>query len=161
MSDFCQENGLMILNTLFKQHPRRLYTWLSPDGSHRNEIDYILVQKRWRSSFTSPKTYPEADCGSDHQLFVSTMEIKLPRKPVRFDLTKLDDAYRVEVKNKFQKLIELDPEATPDELWQDIKFSTQQRKTSPNVRTKEDPGCQKRYLPLLIEERGQRKRIGK
>ena len=29
---FCQENALVIANTLFQQHKRRLYTWTSPDG---------------------------------------------------------------------------------------------------------------------------------
>ena len=32
--EFCQENGLVIANTLFQQHKRRLYTWTSPDGQH-------------------------------------------------------------------------------------------------------------------------------
>ena len=32
--EFCQENALVIANTLFKQHKRRLYTWTSPDGQH-------------------------------------------------------------------------------------------------------------------------------
>ena len=32
--DFCQENSLVIANTLFQQHKRRLYTWTSPDGQH-------------------------------------------------------------------------------------------------------------------------------
>ena len=40
--DFYQENALVIANTLFQQHKRRLYTWTSPDGQHRNQIDYIL-----------------------------------------------------------------------------------------------------------------------
>ena len=40
--DFCQENILIIANTLFQQHKRRLSTWTSPDGQHRNQIDYIL-----------------------------------------------------------------------------------------------------------------------
>ena len=39
--EFCQENALVIANTLF-QHKRRLYTWTSPDGQHCNQIDYIL-----------------------------------------------------------------------------------------------------------------------
>ena len=30
--EFCQENALVIANTLFQQHTRRLYTWTSPDG---------------------------------------------------------------------------------------------------------------------------------
>ena len=32
--EFCQENALVIANTLFLQHKRRLYTWTSPDGQH-------------------------------------------------------------------------------------------------------------------------------
>ena len=32
--EFCQENALVIANTLFQQHKRRLYTWMSPDGQH-------------------------------------------------------------------------------------------------------------------------------
>ena len=40
--EFCQENALVIANTLLQQHKRRLYTWISPDGQHWNQIDYIL-----------------------------------------------------------------------------------------------------------------------
>ena len=43
---FCQENALVIANTLFQQHKRRLYTWTSPDGQHRNQIGYILCSQR-------------------------------------------------------------------------------------------------------------------
>ena len=32
--EFCQENVLVIANTLFQHHKRRLYTWTSPDGQH-------------------------------------------------------------------------------------------------------------------------------
>ena len=32
--EFCQENALVIENTLFQQHKKRLYTWTSPDGQH-------------------------------------------------------------------------------------------------------------------------------
>ena len=34
--EFCQENALVIANTLFQQQKRRLYTWTSPDGQHQN-----------------------------------------------------------------------------------------------------------------------------
>ena len=44
--EFCQENALVIGNTLFQQHKRRLYTWTSPDGQHRNRIDYVLCSQR-------------------------------------------------------------------------------------------------------------------
>ena len=52
---FCQENTLVIANTLFQQHKRRLYTWTSPDGQHQNQIDYILCSQRWRSSNSQQK----------------------------------------------------------------------------------------------------------
>ena len=34
LTEFCQENALVIANTLFQQHKRRLYSWTSPDGQH-------------------------------------------------------------------------------------------------------------------------------
>ena len=61
--EFCQENALVIANTLFQQHKRRLYTWTSPDGQHQNQIDYILCSQRWKSSIQSAETRPGADCG--------------------------------------------------------------------------------------------------
>ena len=32
--EFCQDNALVIANTLFQQHKRKLYTWTSPDGQY-------------------------------------------------------------------------------------------------------------------------------
>ena len=46
LTEFCQENTLVIANSLFQQHKRRLYTWTSPDGQHQNQIDYILCSQR-------------------------------------------------------------------------------------------------------------------
>ena len=46
LTEFCQEHTLVIANTLFQQHNRRLYTWTSPDGQYRNQIDYILCSQR-------------------------------------------------------------------------------------------------------------------
>ena len=50
LTEFCQENTLIIANTFFQQHKRRLYTWTSPDGQFQNQNDYILYSQRWRSS---------------------------------------------------------------------------------------------------------------
>ena len=47
--EFCQENTLVIANTLFQKHKRRLYIWTSPDGQQQNQIDYILCSRMWRS----------------------------------------------------------------------------------------------------------------
>ena len=40
--EFYQENALVIANTFFQQHKRRLYTWTLTDGQYRNQIDYIF-----------------------------------------------------------------------------------------------------------------------
>ena len=69
LTEFCQENTLVIANTLFQQHKRKCYTWTSPDGQYQNQIDYILCSQRWRSSIESPKARLGADCGSDNELF--------------------------------------------------------------------------------------------
>ena len=68
LTEFCQENALIIANTLFQQHKRRLYIWTSPDSQYRNQTDYILCSQRWRSYIQSAKTRPGADCGSDYEL---------------------------------------------------------------------------------------------
>ena len=42
LKEFCQKNALVIANTLFQQHKRRLYTWTSPDGQYQDQAYYIL-----------------------------------------------------------------------------------------------------------------------
>ena len=79
LTEFCQENTLVIANTLFQQHKRRLYTWTSPDGQYRDQTDYILCSQRWRSSIQSAETRPGADCGSDHELLIAKFRLKLKK----------------------------------------------------------------------------------
>ena len=54
---------------------KQLYTWTSPDGQHRNQIDYILCSQRWRSSIQSPKTRPGVDYGLDHELPIAKLDL--------------------------------------------------------------------------------------
>ena len=77
--DHRQENALVIANTLFQQHKTRLYTWTSPDGQHRNQIDYILCSQRWRSSLQSVKIRPGADYGTDHEILIAKFRLKLKK----------------------------------------------------------------------------------
>ena len=55
LTEFCQENALVIANTLFQQHKRRLYTWTSPDGQHQNKIDYIFAAKDGEALYSQQK----------------------------------------------------------------------------------------------------------
>ena len=77
---FCQENALVIANTLFQQHKRRLYTWTSPDGQYQNQIDYILCSQRWTSSIWSAKLSLGGDCGQDHEHLITKFRLKLRKK---------------------------------------------------------------------------------
>ena len=91
LTEFCQENILVIANTLFQQHKRWLYTWTSMDSQYQNQIYYILCSQRWRSSIQSVKTRPGADCGSDHELLIAKFRLKLKKvgkttRPFSYDL---------------------------------------------------------------------------
>ena len=116
-------------NTLFQQHERRLHTWTSPDGQHRNQIDYILCSQRWRSSIQSAKTRLGADCGSDHELLIAKFRLKLKKvgkttTPFRYDLNQIPYDYTVEVTNRFKGLDLTD--RVPDELWMEVRDIVQE-----------------------------------
>ena len=126
--EFCQENALVIANTLF-QHTRRLYTWTSPHGQYQSQIDYILCSQKWRSSVQSAKARPGADCGSDHELLIAKFRLKLKKvgkatRPFRYDLNQIPYDYSVEVSNKFKGLDLID--RVPDELWTEVRDIVQE-----------------------------------
>ena len=107
--EFCAENELTITNTLFKQPNRRLYTWTSPDGNSRNQIDYIICQRRWKSSVLSVKTRPGADCGTDHELLEAKLSVRFKKlkrqiKTIKLDLDDIPAEYAVAVSNRFDAL---------------------------------------------------------
>ena len=106
---FSRNHYTIIANTLFQQHKRRLYTWTSTGGQHRNQIDYILCSQRWRSSIQSAKTRLGVDCGSDHELLIAKFILKLKKvgkttRPFRYDLNQIPYDYTVEVRNRFKGL---------------------------------------------------------
>uniref|UniRef100_A0A8D2ISM3 Reverse transcriptase domain-containing protein n=1 Tax=Varanus komodoensis TaxID=61221 RepID=A0A8D2ISM3_VARKO len=130
--EFCQENTMVIANTLFQQPKRRVglvYTWTSPDGQHRNQIDYVLCSQRWRSSIQSVKTRSGADCGSDHELLVAKFRLKLKKvgkstRPLRYDLNHIPEEYTAEVTNRFKELDQID--RVPEELWTEVSNIVQE-----------------------------------
>ena len=92
---FCQKNALVITNTLFQQHKRRLYTWTSPDGQYQNQTEYLLCSQRWRSSTQSAKTRrPGADCGSDHELLIAKFRLELKEVGIRLELKEVGKTTR-------------------------------------------------------------------
>ena len=55
LTEFCQENTLVISNTLFQQHKRRLYTWTSPDGWYQNQFNLFFSAKDGGTLYTQKK----------------------------------------------------------------------------------------------------------
>ena len=53
--EFCQENALVITNTLFQQHKRKLYTWISLDGQQQNQTDYSLCSQDGEDLYSQQK----------------------------------------------------------------------------------------------------------
>ena len=84
LTEFCQENAMVIANTLFQQDKRQLYIWTSLNGQYQNQINDVLWIRRGKSCIQSAKTRPGTDCGSDHQLLIAKFRLKLrkQRKPL-------------------------------------------------------------------------------
>ena len=124
---WCDANDLMLANTWFRKHPRLLWTWKSPGGRYKNQIDYIAINKRYRNSVLDVRTFPGADCYSDHVPVVASMKIKLKKIKRRKTNEKLNlkllttdeqlkEAYRIEVENRYGVLSNEEPIEGEEEL---------------------------------------------
>ena len=116
-------------STLFQQHKRGLSIKTSPDGQHQNQNDYILCSQRWRSSIQSAKARREADCGSNHELLIAKLRLKLKKEgktitSFRFDLNQIPYDIPVEVINRFKGLDLIDK--VPEELLMDVRDLVQE-----------------------------------
>ena len=124
--DFANYNNLVLANTLGNHKPSRRWTWHSPDGTHHNQIDYILVKKRFRSGIKTARirTSQGADVGSDHDMVMMAFQpcLKNSRKPTqprfRFHLEKLNDpkvmsAFQATIGGRFAPLATLVDGDTP------------------------------------------------
>ena len=83
--------------------------WTSPDGQHQSHIYYILCSQRWRSSIQSAKTRLGAEGGSDYELLIAKLKLKLKKvgktiRPLRYDLNQILYDYKVEVTNRCKGL---------------------------------------------------------
>ena len=103
--EFASSHKLTIANTLYPHKLSRRTTWHSPNGKTHNQIDFILVPKRFKSSINKPKTrtFPGADLGSDHDLVLLTSKLKLKKNfkagqsRIKYDLEKLKDPEVLEI----------------------------------------------------------------
>ncbi|XP_068242418.1 craniofacial development protein 2-like [Palaemon carinicauda] len=108
----CSANNLVIVYTLVQHKNIHKYTCTSPCGNYKNQIDHIAIKKERSSTLRNVRSYKGADIGSDHQLLIATLKLKLkaPNRKInsipRFDTIKLieeehGEAFAIECRNRF------------------------------------------------------------
>ena len=144
--EFATSHNLFICNTAFQQKPSRKWTWESPDGIHKNMIDLILIQSRWKTSVINCRTFQGADISSDDSLVLCNIKLRLknlankPKQNLRHNARQLKDQT---TRNNFRTQLEyqlnsLDTNCNIDEhalqieqaIEQAIKASTTTQTTS-------------------------------
>ena len=75
--NFTTSKNLVVKSTMFPHHNIHKYTWTSPDGNTHNQIDHVLIDRRWQSSILDVRSFRGADCDSDHYLVVAKLRDSL------------------------------------------------------------------------------------
>ena len=169
--EFARKHRLTLANTLHPHKPSRTTTWHSPNGLVHNQIDFILTPQRFKSSINkaNTRTFPGADIGSDHDLVLTTIKLKLKAKKqpksqrMRFDLEKLKDPavieiFQANIGGKFAALTTIDDDV--EILANSIKevLTSAAEETLGRSRTKKQPWMTNEALELCDKRRELKKR---
>lgn len=102
--DYALEYELSIMNTFFKKKPERRWTWISPNQKFKNEIDFIMVNKR--QMVNNIEVINQINFSSDHRLLRATFNFGIQRKSrIKYKII-LRPKTDSEVKRYINKLIE-------------------------------------------------------
>ena len=105
--NFATSNNLAVMRTIFPHQNIHKYTRTSPDGKTHNQIDHVLIDRRWHPSVLDVRSFRGADCDTDHYPVVAKVRERLvvnkkeAQKFVvqRFNLRKLSE---LEVRKQYQ-----------------------------------------------------------
>ena len=115
--EFAERHKLVIANTLFKHQRLRMVTWHAPNGQSY-QIDSTMASNKLKScvqlQMKGTRTLPRADVGSDHDLMMMTIKVKLPKKCkeeavcIKYDVEKLKDPniaeqFKAQIGGKFAR----------------------------------------------------------
>jgi len=125
--------NLVANSTMFPHRNIQKCTWTSPDGKTRNQIDHILIERRWRSSVLDVRCFRGADCDTDHCLVVAKVSERLAvsRKASqtfsdkRFYFRTLNELevrneYHIQISNRFAALENLSDSEDIIRAWGNI-----------------------------------------
>ena len=113
--DFCGINNLAIGGSLFPHKDIHKITWISPNGRDRSQIDYLMINGKWKRSLQDVRVRRGADVGSDHHPVTAMVKLKLQclcqtaKCQKRFDVAKLKNPvqrqlFSVKLRNRFDAL---------------------------------------------------------
>ena len=119
MLTFATINNLQIGNSHFQHPHKHQLTWRNPTGNDSAVLDYILINSRFRSSLKDVRAMRGPDCGSDHYLVRSVIQLRLQRsKSKSATQMKLDwkyltspfrkEALQIALSNRFATLAQTD-----------------------------------------------------
>jgi len=75
--NFATSKSLVVKNMMFPRRKIHKYTWTSPNGKTYNQIDYVLIDRRWHSSVLDVRSFRGADCDTDHYLVITKFRERL------------------------------------------------------------------------------------
>jgi hypothetical protein len=132
--NFTTSKNLVVKSTMFPHRNIHKYTWTSPDGKTHNQIDHVLIDRRWQSSVLDVRSLRGADCDTDHYLVIAKVRERLAVGKQaaqrvdrqRFNLSKLNDLevrkqYQIEITNRFAALENLREDEDVNMTWENIK----------------------------------------
>jgi len=110
------------------------YTWTSPDGKTHNQIDHILIDRRWHSSELDVRSFRQAVCDTDNYLVIAKVRERLAvgkQATQRFDRQRFNlrdlnepevrEQYQIEITNKFAALENMNENENINRTWKNIK----------------------------------------
>jgi len=135
-------NIITLLKQEFMSYQLRIctsekYTWTSPDGKTHNQIDLVLIDRRWHSSVLEVRRFRGADCDTDHYLVIAKVRKRLAvgkqaaqkfdRQRFNLKLNELEvrEQYQIEITNRFAALENLNDDDDVNRTWENIKENIQ------------------------------------
>ena len=113
------------------------YSCTFPDGKTHNQIDNVLIDRRWHSSVLDVRSFREADCDTDHYLVIAKVRERLAvgkQTAQRFDRQRFNlklnepevrEQYQTEFTNRFAALENSDDDEDVNRNWENIKQNNQ------------------------------------
>jgi len=136
--NFATSQNLVVNSKMFPHRNIHKYTWTSADGKTHNQIDHVLIDRRWHSSVLDVRSFRGADCDTDHYLVIAKVRERFTLGKQasqrfdrqRFNLRKLNELeirekYQIEITNRFAALGNLKDDEDVDRTWENIKENIQ------------------------------------